>query len=104
MSVFIAQGDSGGPLVVKQGSLWIQAGIVSFGRDCAIENYPGVYTRVSRYEDWINQVITSNQPGFLTYTSSGTNSDLQVSCYNLPSVTTTAPTTTVPRKFICLPV
>ncbi|KAG7334765.1 hypothetical protein KOW79_001361 [Hemibagrus wyckioides] len=90
------QGDSGGPLVVKQGSRWIQAGIVSFGKDCALANYPGVYTRVSQYQDWIDQVITSNQPGFLTYTSSGTNSDLQVSCSGLPSVTTTAPTTTVP--------
>ncbi|GAA6066614.1 polyserase-2 isoform X1, partial [Tachysurus ichikawai] len=86
------QGDSGGPLVVKQGSQWVQAGIVSFGKDCALANFPGVYARVSQYQDWINKVITTNQPGFLTFTSSGTNSDLQVSCPGLPPVTTAAPT------------
>ncbi|XP_076851795.1 polyserase-2-like [Brachyhypopomus gauderio] len=87
------QGDSGGPLVVKQGSVWLQAGIVSFGHSCAEANFPGVYTRVSQYQPWINQVITSNQPGYVTYTSSGTNADLSVSCSNLPPATTT-PTTT----------
>uniref|UniRef100_A0A8C9R548 Zgc:100868 n=1 Tax=Scleropages formosus TaxID=113540 RepID=A0A8C9R548_SCLFO len=70
------QGDSGGPLVVKQGSVWVQAGIVSFGNGCAEPNYPGVYTRVSQYQSWISSVITSNLPGFVTYFSSGTNSDV----------------------------
>uniref|UniRef100_A0A8C9UXY4 Zgc:100868 n=1 Tax=Scleropages formosus TaxID=113540 RepID=A0A8C9UXY4_SCLFO len=73
------QGDSGGPLVVKRGSVWVQAGIVSFGNGCAEPSYPGVYTRVSRYQSWISSVITSNLPGFVTYFSSGTNSD--VTCY-----------------------
>uniref|UniRef100_A0A3Q2T5C0 Peptidase S1 domain-containing protein n=1 Tax=Fundulus heteroclitus TaxID=8078 RepID=A0A3Q2T5C0_FUNHE len=53
------QGDSGGPMVSKQGGRWIQAGIVSFGRGCALPDYPGVYTRVSQYESWINGVITT---------------------------------------------
>uniref|UniRef100_A0A3Q2TF79 Peptidase S1 domain-containing protein n=1 Tax=Fundulus heteroclitus TaxID=8078 RepID=A0A3Q2TF79_FUNHE len=48
------QGDLGGPMVSKQGDRWIQAGIVSFGRGCAEPDYPGVYTRVSQYESWIN--------------------------------------------------
>lgn len=47
------QGDSGGPLVVADGSNWQQAGIVSFGIGCALPDFPGVYTRVSRYIDWI---------------------------------------------------
>ena len=47
------QGDSGGPLVVADGANWQQAGIVSFGIGCALPDYPGVYTRVSRYVDWI---------------------------------------------------
>ncbi|KAK1797993.1 hypothetical protein P4O66_000749 [Electrophorus voltai] len=90
-------GDSGGPLVIKQGSIWIQAGIVSFGKDqgCAQANDPGAFTRVSQYQNWINQVITSNQPGFVTYTSSGTNADLNVSCSNLPPATTVVTTTTM---------
>ena len=44
------QGDSGGPMVDSEGK---QVGIVSWGYGCADEGYPGVYTRVSHYYDWI---------------------------------------------------
>ncbi|XP_030649479.1 transmembrane protease serine 9-like [Chanos chanos] len=84
------QGDSGGPMVSKQGSRWIQSGVVSFGEGCALPNFPGVYARVSRYEDWINSQITTDQPGFVTFTSTGTDGDLSVSC----NVTTPTPTNT----------
>lgn len=47
------QGDSGGPLVYN-GQL---AGIVSFGRPCAI-GYPDVFTRVSSFLDWIQSVTS----------------------------------------------
>ncbi|XP_066973090.1 trypsin-1-like [Macrobrachium rosenbergii] len=47
------QGDSGGPLVVQEKQIYIQAGIVSFGDGCAEPNKPGIYTRVSKYLDWI---------------------------------------------------
>ncbi|XP_028454737.1 serine protease 33-like [Perca flavescens] len=53
------QGDSGGPLVTKVGSVWVQVGIVSFGKGCAQPNFPGVYARVSQYTSWINSQITS---------------------------------------------
>ncbi|XP_030649807.1 polyserase-2-like [Chanos chanos] len=88
------QGDSGGPMVSKQGSRWIQSGVVSFGRGCAQANFPGVYARVSQYQDWINSQITTDQPGFVTFTSSGTDGDLSVSCTGLIPVTTTSPRTT----------
>uniref|UniRef100_A0A8C9XM57 Peptidase S1 domain-containing protein n=1 Tax=Sander lucioperca TaxID=283035 RepID=A0A8C9XM57_SANLU len=53
------QGDSGGPLVSKQGNRWILGGIVSFGNGCAQPNFPGVYTRMSQYQSWINNQITT---------------------------------------------
>ncbi|XP_042559752.1 serine protease 27-like [Clupea harengus] len=68
------QGDSGGPMVNKQemvsrqDSVWIQSGIVSFGVGCARPNFPGVYARVSRYQNWINSIISSDQPGFIQFT------------------------------------
>uniref|UniRef100_A0A8C7X4C9 Peptidase S1 domain-containing protein n=1 Tax=Oryzias sinensis TaxID=183150 RepID=A0A8C7X4C9_9TELE len=86
------QGDSGGPLVIKQNNRWIQAGVVSFGKDCALPNYPGVYTRVSQYQTWINTQITTNQPGFITFTSTGTDSDLSVSFGDLFALCTSTST------------
>ncbi|XP_065338023.1 trypsin-1-like [Cloeon dipterum] len=44
------QGDSGGPLF-RNGEL---RGIVSWGNGCAWAGFPGVYTEVSAYRDWIN--------------------------------------------------
>ncbi|KAK2809021.1 hypothetical protein Q5P01_000593, partial [Channa striata] len=88
------QGDSGGPMVSKQRGRWIQSGVVSFGNGCALPNFPGVYTRVSQYQSWINSVITSNQPGFITFSSTGTDGDLSVTCPGLPPPPTTSTSTT----------
>ncbi|CAG0896757.1 unnamed protein product [Darwinula stevensoni] len=47
------QDDSGGPLYCD-GFL---AGVVSFGVECGNPDFPGVYTKVSHFVDWINNKI-----------------------------------------------
>ncbi|CAL8242019.1 unnamed protein product, partial [Gadus morhua 'NCC'] len=58
-------GDSGGPMVYMNGSHWVQIGVVSFGRDCALPNTPGVYARVSKYQNWISRQIYTSPPGVI---------------------------------------
>lgn len=48
------QGDSGGPMVYADTDNYEQIGIVSFGIGCARPAYPGVYTRVTEYTNWIS--------------------------------------------------
>ncbi|XP_077589835.1 polyserase-2-like [Stigmatopora nigra] len=108
------QGDSGGPMVVKQGDVWVLSGVVSFGRGCGQARSPGVYARVSRYQEWIsNQLGESNLPGFVVFKSSGVDADLNAKCPGLPPVrvpstsvfnTPAATTTTTPmppRRLLC---
>lgn len=53
-------GDSGGPVVFKAADgRWRQVGIVSFGVSCASAAFPGVYTRVPRYVDWVVKRLTA---------------------------------------------
>ncbi|KAG5832014.1 hypothetical protein ANANG_G00286620 [Anguilla anguilla] len=63
----------------------------------------GVYTRVSRYQAWITSTITTNTPGFVMFTSSGTDSDNSVTCPGLPPFvpSVTQPSTTTPKPVVC---
>ncbi|KAM4624488.1 uncharacterized protein ACJ7VT_005337 [Polymixia lowei] len=92
------QGDSGGPMVNQQGSVWVQSGVVSFGFGCARPNLPGVYSRVSRYQSWINSHISNDKPGFVQFTSSGLDADSSYTCSGLPDPTTEAPAITTTTK------
>eukprot|EP01025_Chloroclados_australasicus_P037796 TRINITY_DN3865_c0_g1_i3.p1 TRINITY_DN3865_c0_g1~~TRINITY_DN3865_c0_g1_i3.p1 ORF type:complete len:496 (+),score=16.46 TRINITY_DN3865_c0_g1_i3:235-1722(+) len=61
-------GDSGGPLIVTEDSSFMgnysldyQAGIVSWGpgQACVSDQtrFPGVYTRISAYQNWIDSIV-----------------------------------------------
>lgn len=49
------QGDSGGPMTASDTGDRYLAGIVSWGYGCARPGYPGVYTEVSAFVDWVQQ-------------------------------------------------
>lgn len=62
------QGDSGGPLNCQaENGAWEVRGIVSFGSgwSCNTLKKPAVYTRVSAYIDWINEVGACLPASFL---------------------------------------
>ncbi|KAJ9579981.1 hypothetical protein L9F63_004364 [Diploptera punctata] len=49
------QGDSGGPLQIIDRGAYVLAGIVSYGFGCGKAGYPGIYTKVDCYLDWIKE-------------------------------------------------
>uniref|UniRef100_A0A8C1G877 Plasminogen n=1 Tax=Cyprinus carpio TaxID=7962 RepID=A0A8C1G877_CYPCA len=54
------EGDSGGPLVCFSQNTFVLQGVTSWGLGCAKAMKPGVYTRVSKFINWIEQSMKEN--------------------------------------------
>merc|ERR1719162_49550 len=50
------QGYSGGPLVCETSGRWSVYGATSWGKGCANEDYPGIWARVHKELDWIENI------------------------------------------------
>ncbi|XP_063293409.1 chymotrypsin B-like [Pelobates fuscus] len=53
-------GDSGGPLVCQENGSWTLVGIVSWGSSTCSTSYPGVYARVSKLRNWVDEILAAN--------------------------------------------
>ena len=61
--LFRETGDSGGPIFQWIGDRWEQVGLVSFGEEgCGTAGYPGVFTRMTFFHDWIQAHILDTNP------------------------------------------
>lgn len=74
------QGNSGGGLVcLGEAGRWVLTGVVAGGYGCADPSSPALYTRVSRFRGWIDEVINAqaHQEGLHTQKEQAeTNEDM----------------------------
>ena len=51
--------DSGGPMICKDPETkeFVLSGIVSWGKSCALQKYPGVYSNVAYFKYWIDDQV-----------------------------------------------
>lgn len=64
---------------------------------------PGVYTRVSKYQEWISKVTGSSKPGFVTFNSSGVDSDSNYTCATSHDKTTSTTTASAQSHLLLSP-
>lgn len=53
-------GDGGSPLSCKVDGFYELTGIVSWGYKCGKQDLPGLYSKVSSFVGWINQIVSAN--------------------------------------------
>lgn len=75
------QGDSGGPLTATaQTADRVAVGVVSYGVDCGRPGYPGVYTRVASFANWIQEQTGAAPNSSLVGSHSGPALSVAKSC------------------------
>jgi secreted trypsin-like serine protease len=67
------QGDSGGPLAIYDTVLtkWFLGGITSWGNGCADKDYPGIYTRVTAFIQWMQSIVSATNVRLTVYVTGG---------------------------------
>ncbi|XP_037772435.1 trypsin 3A1-like [Penaeus monodon] len=53
----VCRGDSGGPLVLGVDGRETEVGVVSAGLGCGDPRFPGIYTRVDTFLDWLDRTV-----------------------------------------------
>ncbi|XP_076458293.1 serine protease 33-like isoform X2 [Babylonia areolata] len=61
------KGDSGGPYACPREGVWVQGGLVSWGKDCGAIHLPGVYTSIQYHLPWIYDVTSRYDSSWPSY-------------------------------------
>lgn len=66
--------------MIKKGSIWVQSGVMTLHDSNGYPMKLEIGTRVSKYQEWIRNTVTGTPPGFISFTSPATDSDLKFTC------------------------